>query len=192
MTSFMLHLMRHGAPVLPGRMLGSTDCAVTIEGVASCRAQARTLKERGQEIAHLRSSDLQRARACAEAVGDTEVDRRWRELDFGEWDGQSARDLDQQALSRFWSDPDASPPPGGERWSALVARIGDALGAIAPEPTLVVTHGGPIRAALHLLCGFDRAQVWAFDLPYAAVLSLRVWEGSPRTAQVTGLLPCAA
>lgn len=188
----MLHLMRHGEPVLAGRMLGSTDCAATAEGIASCRAQARALEARGQGIAQLRSSDLQRARACAEAIGEAQVDRRWRELDFGEWDGQFARDLDQHALSRFWSDPDASPPPGGERWSALVARVGDALGAIAPESTLVVTHGGPMRAALHLLCGLDRAQVWAFDLPYAAVLSLRVWEGSPHTAQITGLLSCAA
>ncbi|SEK39723.1 alpha-ribazole phosphatase [Sphingomonas palmae] len=192
MRSFALHLMRHGEPVLPGRMLGRTDCAATPAGIAACVTQAGRLTESGQEVAHRLSSDLRRARECVEALGGGEIDPRWRELDFGGWDGQFARELDQDALARFWNDPDAFPPPSGETWSALVARVGEALAAIPTEPTLVVTHGGPIRAALHLLCGFDREQVWVFDLPYAAVVSLRVWEGSPRRAQVTGLVPCVA
>lgn len=199
MSSFTLHLMRHGEPVLPGRMLGRTDCAVTPEGVAACRVQAGMVTgaltgAMGGSAGEMRliSSDLRRARDCAAAVGDARVDPRWRELDFGEWDGCFARDLDAEALGRFWRDPDASPPPGGERWSALVDRVAEAIAAIAPAPTLVVTHGGPMRAALHLLCGFDRDQVWAFDLPYAAVLTLRVWAGEPRRAQVTGLATCAA
>lgn len=192
MRSFALHLMRHGAPVLPGRMLGRTDCAATPAGIAACTAQGRRLAESGQVVARRLSSDLRRARECVEALGGGGIDPRWRELDFGEWDGRFARELDQDALARFWDDPDAFPPLGGETWSALVARVGEALAAIPTEPTLVVTHGGPMRAALHLLCGFGREQLWAFDLPYAAVVSLRIWEGSPRRAQVTGLLPCVA
>ncbi len=54
------------------------------------------------------------------------------------------------------------------------------------EPALVVCHAGAIRAALAVLCGFDVRQGWAVDLPYGAVLSLRVWpEG--RSGQITGL-----
>ena len=67
--------------------------------------------------------------------------------------------------------------------------VGAAIAALAPEPTLIVTHGGAMRAALHILCGFDRHRVWAFDLPYAALLSLRVWPGDPPTAQVMALTP---
>jgi alpha-ribazole phosphatase len=52
---------------------------------------------------------------------------------------------------------------------------------------LVVTHGGAIRAALADLCGFDRRQIWAFDLPYAALVSLRIWPGPKRTVQIVGL-----
>ncbi len=44
-----------------------------------------------------------------------------------------------------------------------------------------------MRAALHLLCRFDLRQTWAVDLPYAALLSLRVWPGEDRFAQITGL-----
>lgn len=184
MTSFPLYLMRHGAPVLAGRMLGRTDAEVTPAGIAACKAQATAL-----DIARLHSSDLRRARACAEAIGPAVIDPRWRELDFGAWEGLAAGEIEAAALGAFWDDPDANPPPGGERWSALTARVESGLAELSPEPALVVTHGGPMRAALHLLCGFALAQCWAFDLPYAAVLGLRVWDGPQRTAQVTGLWP---
>jgi alpha-ribazole phosphatase len=46
-----------------------------------------------------------------------------------------------------------------------------------------------MRAALAHLCGFDQRQLWAFELGYAALLSLRVWPGEPRSAQIAGLYP---
>lgn len=187
MTGFALHLLRHGAPETPGLLIGRTDGAPTAEGIAACAARAE-----GLGIDRLVASDLARCRVAGEAIGRTAglslaVDRRWRELDFGDWDGQAASDVDRDALGRFWSDPDAFPPPGGESWSVLVARVSAAIDQLAPVPTLVVTHGGAMRAALHILCGFDQRQLWAFDLPYAALLSLNVWPGERPGAQVAGL-----
>lgn len=187
MSARTLYLMRHGAPVLTGRMLGRTDCEVTPEGIAACRTQAE-----GLAVAHIIASDLQRASRCGEAVAadldlSSTIDPRWRELDFGTWDGVESSAIDTQALGRFWSDPDTNPPPGGERWSALVARIGAAIDDLPAEPALVVTHGGAMRAALHVLCGFSLSQLWVFDLPYASVLALRIWKG--RSGQIMGLWP---
>jgi len=183
-TPFALHLLRHGAPVLPGRLMGRTDCAPTPEGIAACVAQAEDLG-----VERIVSSDLKRARAAAEAIGPAAIDPRWRELDFGDWDGLAPDQVDPAALARFWEDTDANPPPGGERWSALVARVSDAIDALAPVPTLVVSHGGAIRAALHLLCGFDQPRLWAFDLPYGVLVSLRVWPGDKPSAQIVGIYP---
>lgn len=180
----MLYLMRHGEPVLTGRLLGRTDMAVTDKGIAACRRQAE-----GLSFTRLASSDLQRARDCAAAIGSPAVDARWRELDFGDWDGLLPAAIPEAALSAFWDDPDASPPPGGERWSALTARVAAALADLAPEPTLVVTHGGAMRAALAVLCGFGPREGWAIDLPYAALLSLRVWPGVQPAAQIVALAP---
>jgi alpha-ribazole phosphatase len=184
MSAFALYLMRHGEPVLTGRLLGHTDCDVTDAGVAACAAQAG-----GLTVERLVTSDLIRARRCAEAIGSPLVDSRWREIDFGAWDGRRAAEVDAEALARFRDDPDAAPPPGGERWSHLTARIGAAIEALPPIPTLVVTHGGAMRAALACLCGLSHAATWAFDLRYAAVIALTVWDGSPRRAQVSGLWP---
>jgi alpha-ribazole phosphatase len=61
--------------------------------------------------------------------------------------------------------------------------VGAALAELQGD-TLVVSHAGAIRAALGVLLRLDHTQVWAFDLPYGALISLRVW---PDGAQVTGL-----
>lgn len=189
MTAFKLHLLRHGAPETPGLLMGRTDGVPTPEGIAACAAQAEDL-----DIDHLVASDLRRSREAGEAIGAATglpltIDPRWRELDFGGWDGKAASAVDRDAFGRFWDDPDANPPPGGERWSSLAQRVAAAIGDLAPVPTLVVTHGGAMRAALHALCGFDQRQLWAFDLPYAALLSLRIWPGERPNAQIAGLYP---
>jgi alpha-ribazole phosphatase len=186
-SSFALHLLRHGAPVRPGRLMGRTDDPPTPEGIAACVGRAA-----GLEVEHLIASDLQRASRAAEAIGaglnlTPVVDPRWRELDFGAWDGCDPAAIPPAALARFHDDPEGAPPPEGELWSGLTARVSAAIDALQPVPTLVVTHGGAMRAALHLLCGFDLRQTWAIDLPYAALLSLRVWPGEDRFAQITGL-----
>jgi len=187
MSAFLLHLLRHGAPLLAGRLMGRTDCAPTPEGIADCVRQCE-----GLEITCLVSTDFLRTREAASAIGSARglpisIDPRWRELDFGEWDGLPAASVDAGALGRFWDDPDANPPPGGERWSSLAQRVGAAIAELPAEPTLVVTHGGAMRAALSHLCGFGQRESWAFDLPYAALLSLRVWPGDRPSAQIVGL-----
>jgi len=189
MSGFVLHLLRHGAPERPGLLMGRTDGAPTAAGIVACVAQARTI---GAE--RLIASDLRRCRLAGEAIGAVlarplAVDPRWREIDFGAWDGRAADAIDREAMDRFWGDPDANPPPGGERWSALVARVSRALAELEPVPTLVVTHGGTIRAALHCLCGFERRRLWSFDLPYGVLVSLHLWPGDTPAAQITGLRP---
>ncbi|MEG3177138.1 histidine phosphatase family protein [Sphingomonas sp. RB3P16] len=183
----LLHLLRHGAPLHTGTLLGRTDSPVTAAGLAACVARAE-----GLAVDAVIASDLIRASACADAIArarglSAARDPRWRELDFGAWDGLAPASLDQAALGAFWDDPDANPPPDGERWSSLVARVATACAAIT-APTLVVTHGGAMRAALSVLCGLGPRESWALDLPYAALLSLRVWRAPAPSAQIVGLV----
>lgn len=136
------------------------------------------------------ASDLRRASENAAAIASLRqlplrLDRRWREIDFGAWDGAHPDAIDTIALQDFWADPDANPPPGGERWSDLKKRVGSAIDAIR-KPAIVVTHAGAMRAAVSVLTGLDHRGVWAFDLPYGALLSLRIWRGSSIGAQSTG------
>lgn len=189
MSGILLHLLRHGAPEWTGRLLGRTDDPSTDAGISDCVEQAGDLG-----IERLVTSPLVRARAAADRIGAgcglrPHVDPRWREIDFGEWDGLHPSDVEPQALARYWDDPDANAPPGGERWSELSARIGAAIADLECRSTLVITHGAAMRAALSRLCGFDTRQIWAFDLPYAALLTLRVWPGDRPTGQIVAISP---
>lgn len=186
MNGHIIHLMRHGPPEQAGLLLGHTDAPPL---VAECPVMLGRVEH--LPVARVVTSDLCRASLqAAHFVRHLDVpltrDPRWREMDFGAWDGLAPHAVDQAALSRFWADPDANPPPGGERWSRLCDRVGMALEGIGAD-TLVVTHAGAMRAALSVLTGLDHRGVWALDLPYRALLTLRVWPGKPLAGQIVGL-----
>lgn len=187
MSAFLVHLMRHGAPATPGLLLGHRDDPALPGGTAQCVAQAQSLA-----FDHVVSSDLTRAFAPARQIAASrtipyDVDRRWRELDFGTWTGLAPESLDPAAYGRFCDDPQRHPPPDGERWADLRTRVADAFSALATH-TIVLTHGGAMRAALSALFGMEQRQVWAFDLPYACVLTLKVWpDHAEPMAQIIGL-----
>jgi alpha-ribazole phosphatase len=178
--------MRHGAPLRTGLMLGHTDEPPTPAGSAACVSRGE-----GLCVDHIICSDLARARQPAEVLAEKrglplDVDPNWRELDFGAWDGADPKDIDSKSLFDFWNDPDSFPPPGGESWTTLSIRVAGALGVI-DSPTLIITHAGAIRAALGHLLGFNYRQLWAFSLPYGALVSLRIWPDPERRAEITGL-----
>lgn len=187
MEPFTLHLLRHGEPERPGRLMGRTDCPSTVAGIEACIDRAEAL-----EVGAIVCSNLSRAQAAAEAIGrrkgvEVTIDPLWRELDFGDWDGLAPEEIDQAALARFQANPDAHPPPRGEPWSQLVARVGRALDRLPPQNTLIVTHAGTMRAALAHLCDLRERNTWAVALPYVALLTFNVWPGEPLTAQIAGL-----
>ena len=177
-------------------MLGWTDIPLSRTGQSEALAQSKRLAIQG--IQQIVSSDLKRCQATARIVAENigglgqaripvAVEAGWRELNFGQWDGLPSRAIAPDALNQFYADPDQNPPPNGERWRDLKARVGEALQVLEPQPTLVVAHGGSMRAALSILLGWNLDQCWAIDLPCAVLVRLQVWETLPRTAQLTGL-----
>lgn len=192
-ASWPLWLLRHGTPEQTGALLGWTDVPLSSKGAREAETQARRLAEQG--VQRIITSDLARCRETATLVAQrlarhalpVAEDARWRELNFGAWDGLSSRAIPPASLARFQADPDQHPPPGGERWQDLRLRVGEALEALTPHPTLIVAHGGSMRAALSVLLGWPLDHCWAIDLPYGVLVRLNLWETRPRTTQLTGL-----
>ncbi|MBT0667451.1 histidine phosphatase family protein [Novosphingobium profundi] len=186
MSARVVHLVRHVPPLRPGLLLGHCDLSAELADCPQLRTRVANLA-----ISRIVSSDLRRCSVQAARLAETlqvplALAPDWRELDFGAWDGFEPGALDAEAVAAFWDDPEANPPPYGERWSQLCRRIERALRAL-PDKALVVTHAGSMRAALSVLTGLDHRGVWALDVPYRARLSLRIWEGDKLSGQVIGL-----
>ena len=105
------------------------------------------------------SSDLVRARETAELLGAgaVETDPRWRESAMGDWTGRAADELLADPSGAFvrWREGLAR-PPGGESFDDMRARAGAAVRDLLARGlrcAVVVTHGGPVRAAVAELAG---------------------------------------
>lgn len=113
-------------------------------------------------------------------------DTRLKEMHFGQWEGRSAAELmaeDPEALARFWRDPNAYPPPGGESLAHFRARVLDAwndiLFAHADQRVLIVTHGGVIRVLLCHIHGIPVMRWHEFDVTHGQLHGVLIGDDGP-------------
>ena len=167
-------LLRHGDTGQAG-FRGLLDDALTSAGWA----QMREAVAEGTWDAIV-ASPLRRCADFAHALAQTRglplrLDPRWREYDFGQWQAVPVETLAQtqpDALARFWSDPEAWPPPGAEPMAAFASRVRAALDDIAAGPplrVLVITHGGPIRLLRCAQAGWPLARISGIEVAHASL-----------------------
>ncbi len=173
-----LILIRHGESVLgrAKRYAGHRNTPLSPEG----RAQASRLRSTfGRLRADLVfSSDLERCLETARLLAPgapLHTSARLRELDFGSWDGLTARTCrrrDEERFDRWMRDPWSTRPPGGESLRRLCSRVRTYVASLIhrfPGRTLaIVTHAGPIRA----LVAPDPSRFWSVDVPPAAMIAV--------------------
>lgn len=180
----LVGLLRHGEVEGGSRFRGHTDDPLTPAGLAQMYAALADNSHWDRII----SSPLAR---CAEFAGrytaqhglPLTFDGRLKEMNFGAWEGRTAAELmarDRDALTRFWSDPEKNPPPGGERLVQFQARVLAAWNDIVTDQTgqkiLVVTHGGVIRVLLS----------HALQRPLGDLLELNVGPASLHCIRIAG------
>jgi broad specificity phosphatase PhoE len=136
------------------------------------------------------SSPLARARDTAEALGTglpIEVDDRWIEVDYGEYDGQKLGDIPAEVWQRWRSDT-AFVPPGGESLASAGARVRAACEELFAAPdgaargdglVVVVSHVSPIKAAACWSLGLGDEGAWRLYLANASATSIRWGAGGP-------------
>ena len=187
----MLILVRHGESTgnAEGRLLGRTDSPLTDRGLT----QARSLAAAVAGATRLISSPLARARDTAEALGtglDLEVDERWIEVDYGEYDGRELRAIPGEVWAQWRADPNFT-PPGGESLAAAGARVREACeelfadpdgGARGDETVVVVSHVSPIKAAACWSLGMGDEGAWRLYLANASITRITWGPGGPGLA----------
>lgn len=161
MTAILL--VRHGesAANRDNVFAGNYDAELLPRGYEQASLTARYIKETFNVDA-VYSSDLQRAyntgKCIADALGLTvETDRRFREIDAGEWDGVAFEEIIKTHPEEFkiWAyDIGHGACPGGENVVELGERVMSALCEKAREndgKTIVVaSHATSVRVAYAL------------------------------------------
>ncbi len=164
-------------------MLGSTDAALRQAGFDQMRAAAECHGGWDAVI----SSPLRRCGEfaewlCHERQLTLRVDERWRELDFGDWEGRGFNDVaqEQPELTRlFYTRPQEFCPPNGESVANLQKRVAAAFDELLDlhrgRHVLVIQHGGTSRVLLARILQMPLANMMRIDIPHACVTRIRVF-----------------
>ena len=158
-----LIFIRHAETDLSGRYCGHSNPAVNAVGQTQIQKLLRELEH--ECINAVVTSDLRRAVTTAKAVTrafavELVIRPQLREINFGEWEGLSWREVVQAdaAFAQRWMDAFPwLPPPGGEMFETFRMRVLDEVAAIvnsvAGSSIAVITHGGVLRVILQTLLG---------------------------------------
>ncbi len=184
----VIDLIRHGEPVGGVLIRGQKDDPLSEAGWRQMRKAVDGQRPWQRIIA----SPLLRCADFAYELGEklnipVTLETALREIGFGEWEGVDPATLYRncpEAIDRFWADPVANPPPGGEPFTRFQARVSGALDAIISHYTgkhlLVVAHGGVIRLIIAQVLGMPASNIFRMDVPYAAVSRIVVEQGRAR------------
>ena len=177
----MLYLVRHGRTEANagGRLQGRIDLPIDEVG----RSQAAALTSVVTDVDRLICSPSLRARQTAAVFGmEPELDERWLEMDYGEYDGMPLGDVPRDEWSRWISDLDFL-PPGGESLRQMGERIYAACEELVEEArtrsVVVVTHATPIKAAMAWALGVDVGITWRSHVDQASVTKILIRERGP-------------
>lgn len=188
-----LFLVRHGrtAANAGGLLLGRADPPLDGVGVAQAAALATLIEAPARVV----SSPLQRCRDTAAAFGrDVEVDDRWIELDYGDWDETPIGSVPREAWREWRADLDFR-PPNGESLRELGARVRAACADIAEDAAghdvVVVTHVSPLKAAIAWALNVGDDISWRLHVLPASVTRVGIRPTGPvlLTFNETHLLP---
>lgn len=145
----LITLLRHGRTSANARgvLQGRIDNPLDETGREQAARVAGVLPPADLVVSSPLSRALETAAYLSESV---QVDDRWIELDYGDWDGLALDQLPPRTWERWQSDLELR-PPGGETIPEVSHRVHEALADIAAagrEHTIVVSHVSPIKAAV--------------------------------------------
>jgi broad specificity phosphatase PhoE len=178
----VLILVRHGRTAFnaAGKLVGRLDPPLDEVGMAQAAAIGEALKGVDRVI----SSPLLRARQTAEHIGTpVEIDNRWIEVDYGEYDGMVLGSQEAAALWQAWRSDVSIVAPGGESLEQMGVRVASAMEELIPQVAdtdiAVVSHVSPIKAAVSWVLGAGPETAWRSHLDPASISRITI---SPRGA----------
>lgn len=180
-TGWVLYLVRHGRTEANagGRLQGRIDLPIDEVG----RAQAAAVTSVLSKVDRVVCSPSLRARQTAEVFGlEPELDERWLEMDYGDFDGVAMADVPRDMWAQWISDPNFR-PPGGESLQEMGDRVfaacDDLLEAARTTDIVIVSHATPIKAAMAWALGVDVTITWRSQIDQASVTKILIRDRGP-------------
>ncbi|TCD13452.1 histidine phosphatase family protein [Oricola cellulosilytica] len=187
------YMIRHGETDWnrEGRYQGTVDIPLNARGHRQAERNGALLASLTPSPLHWRfiSSPLGRARHTMEIIrselglppDDYLIDQRLIEITFGKWEQKCLADLkisEPQEVARREQNKWVHVPPGGESYADAAARMATFFDELA-EPSVIVCHGGIIRATRFILEDLDGHRIASEPVPqdkvYAFDGSLAKW-----------------
>ncbi|QRN83538.1 histidine phosphatase family protein [Chloroflexota bacterium] len=163
MDIYKITLLRHGESVgnAEGYYQGQYDFPLTPRGKNQVRRVVARWQADGSIFDQVIASPLKRAKETAEMVAEglnvpLQFDPDWMERDNGKLGGMKREDADEQFPRPDFFTPYDNIAETGEGDFALYLRAGRAIQSILQMPParyLVVSHGGILNQALHVILG---------------------------------------
>jgi broad specificity phosphatase PhoE len=180
-----LILIRHPATALSGEAFcGHTDPELSPAGEAQLTTLCRRLRQ--IDLHRIMSSDLRRARRCADAIArqhalEAQLRPALREIHFGAWEGLRWSDIEArygEEARRWMAAFPAHTAPGAEAYTDFARRIRrEASGWLrdaAGETLAVVSHRGVLQYLLQSHSALAAAEAWQLTATPATVIFCEV------------------
>lgn len=163
----ILHIIRHGRTAENANKVFQGQGGSALDAVGRAQAERVAARVRGLSPEVLVSSDLERARETAEAIGAAcglegpELRPALREVDVGAWTGKSFEVVQREHAGEWdaWCAGLDVRRGGGETYTELADRIERAVRDVARDfagrRVVVVSHGAAIRALVMRVLGLS-------------------------------------
>jgi alpha-ribazole phosphatase len=96
-----------------------------------------------------------------------------QEIDFGDWEGKTAAQIDANLLHQFYADPAEFTPPNGERFIDFQQRVLTAWQVLLKQyqgkQICLITHAGVIRIILAQILGIDIQHSFRLKIGHACL-----------------------
>lgn len=166
----MRYWIRHDRPAVPpGICYGHTDLALAVPA----QVTADALKPKLPTGLPVYTSPLQRCRQLADLLTNTTptINPDLREVHFGQWENQLWDLIPRTEIDAWAADPFGYRFPDGESVPEFLTRIESAVTAL-PDDCVVVTHGGVIRCAHHLIGNQSLPEAFAVKVDFGSITTL--------------------
>jgi broad specificity phosphatase PhoE len=182
----LIDILRHGQCQGGEIYRGSTDVSLTDLGWQQMRNAVASHSGWDAVV----SSPLTRCKLfaqehAAENKIPIAIEHDFREIHFGEWEGQLVSDVwknDQEFVMQYYAKPGSVTPVDGEHIQVVQDRVVAAFTKLLTDyknqHVLVVQHGGTIRLLLAHLMQSPLTAITRIEVAYASMTRIKVFHHS--------------